>query len=393
MLCGIPIGLKDLYAVRGLKLTASSHVLDGHVASRHSVVWKRLREAGMVPVGHTHTHEFGAGATTDQVGNPWNRDLSPGGSSGGSAAALAAMMIPAATGTDTGGSLRVPAAFCGVSAIKPTRGLVPMGGVIPVAESLDHAGPMGRTVADCAVLLQGMTDGRGLPRTPWRPRRGSRPLAGVRVALTDRLPEDAVDPDVADGFERVRSTLERLGARLVLSRCSGRRGGGGHKLRTHLRGGAVGVSPAVRGPRLALPSVDRRAGGYVDRLTRGGRLRPGAVHPPPGHARLGEMVRATASGPDSRADGPDAGARARRRLPARKPRHRRDHPVHRSLERHRLPGGLLSRGPRPSERTAGQRLADRPAPRRCGRRSALEWTCRPGDFGHRGSRWPGRQTA
>ena len=217
MLCGIPIGLKDLYAVRGLKLTASSHVLDGHVASRHSVVWKRLREAGMVLLGHTHTHEFGAGATTDQVGNPWNRGLSPGGSSGGSAAAVAAMMVPAATGTDTGGSLRVPAAFCGVSAIKPTRGLVPMGGVIPVAASFDHAGPMGRTVADCAVLLQGMTDGRGLPRTPWRPRRGSRPLAGVRVALTDRLPEDAVDPDVADGFERVRSTLEGLGARLVLA--------------------------------------------------------------------------------------------------------------------------------------------------------------------------------
>lgn len=218
VLCGIAIGLKDLYAVKGLRLTASSHVLTGHVASRDSAVWKRLHGAGMVLLGHTHTHEFGAGATTDQVGNPWRLDRSAGGSSGGSAAALAARMVPAATGTDTGGSVRLPAALCGVSAIKPTRGLVPMDGVIPVAASFDHGGPMARTVADCAALLQTMARGRGLPRLATRPRHGSRPLAGLRVALTSRLPEDALDADVADGLERARRALERLGARVAQRR-------------------------------------------------------------------------------------------------------------------------------------------------------------------------------
>ena len=131
LLCGIPVGLKDLYGVRGLPLTASSRVLDGNVAAQSSAVWVRLRAAGMVLVGHTHTHEFGAGPTTDQVGNPWRLARSAGGSSGGSAAALAARMVPAATGTDTGGSLRFPAALCGVSAIKPTRGLGADGGDHP----------------------------------------------------------------------------------------------------------------------------------------------------------------------------------------------------------------------------------------------------------------------
>jgi aspartyl-tRNA(Asn)/glutamyl-tRNA(Gln) amidotransferase subunit A len=164
-----------------------------------------------VLLGHTHTHEFGTGPTTDQVGNPWGLSRSAGGSSGGSAAALAARMVPAATGTDTGGSLRFPAALCGVSTIKPTRGLVPTTGIIPVAPSLDHAGPMARTVGDCAALLEAMA-GRPLPK---RPRTGPRPLAGLTVAVTDRLPGDTLGSDVALGFERARVALERLGARVI----------------------------------------------------------------------------------------------------------------------------------------------------------------------------------
>ncbi|HVW16673.1 MAG TPA: amidase, partial [Solirubrobacteraceae bacterium] len=147
LLCGVPLALKDLYGIAGLPLTASSRVLEGNVATRDATAWTRLAAVGMVPVGHTHTHEFAAGGTTDQVGNPHALDRSAGGSSGGSAAALAAGMVPAALGTDTAASLRVPAAFCGVSSIKATHGLVPIDGVLPLSQSFDHAGPMARSVA------------------------------------------------------------------------------------------------------------------------------------------------------------------------------------------------------------------------------------------------------
>ena len=145
LLCGIPIGVKDLYAIDGLPLTASSRVLADHVATRDATVWSRLRDQGMVLVGHTHTHEFAAGGTTDQVGNPWALHRVVGGSSGGSAAALAARMVPAALGSDTCGSLRIPSACCATSAIKPTHGRVPIDGIIPLAPTLDHPGPMART--------------------------------------------------------------------------------------------------------------------------------------------------------------------------------------------------------------------------------------------------------
>jgi aspartyl-tRNA(Asn)/glutamyl-tRNA(Gln) amidotransferase subunit A len=215
LLCGIPIGLKDLYGVRSLPLTASSRVLAGNVATQNSTAWARLRDAGVVLVGHTHTHEFGAGATTDQVGNPWGLARLAGGSSGGSAAAVAARMVPAAAGTDTGGSLRFPASLCGVSTIKPTRGLVPTAGIIPVAISLDHAGPMARAVADCAALLQTMGSGAWLPRLPAHARRGSKPLGGLRIALTSRLTQLSVDTDSMRAVELAGKALELLGATIV----------------------------------------------------------------------------------------------------------------------------------------------------------------------------------
>ena len=133
-LCGIPIGVKDLYAVEGLPLTASSRVLDADArAPKDSVAWAALRAQGMVLLGHTHTHEFAAGGTTDQVGNPHALDLIAGGSSGGSAAALAARMTPVALGSDTCGSLRIPSACCGTSAIKPTHGRISLDGIVPLA--------------------------------------------------------------------------------------------------------------------------------------------------------------------------------------------------------------------------------------------------------------------
>lgn len=224
--CGIPIGLKDLYAVAGLPLTASSRVREGAVAAYDSVAWARLREHGMVLAGHTHTHEFAAGGTTDQVGNPWALERSAGGSSGGSAAALAAGMVPAALGTDSCGSLRIPASLSGVSALKPTHGRVPLGGVLPLAPSFDHCGPMARSLADCAALLTALAAGGAEPTPampppaplgalPQRPDPSERPLTGVTVALTDRPDTVGIEPDVADGLERARRACAELGATVV----------------------------------------------------------------------------------------------------------------------------------------------------------------------------------
>lgn len=223
LLCGIPLGLKDVFAVAGRPVTASSRVLEGHVAERDSVAWARLRAAGMVLAGHTHTHEFATSITTDQVGNPHALNRIAGGSSGGSAAALAAGMVPAAVGTDTAGSLRIPAALTGSSSIKPTYGRVPASGILPLAWTLDHAGPMARTLADCAVLLETLTAGSSEP-SPLLPPPASltglsdpadtsdRPLAGVRIALTGRTDQFTLEPDVAEGLDRAARACAELGA-------------------------------------------------------------------------------------------------------------------------------------------------------------------------------------
>jgi aspartyl-tRNA(Asn)/glutamyl-tRNA(Gln) amidotransferase subunit A len=193
-LCGIPIGLKDLYAVAGKPLTASSRVLE-EVPERDCDVWATLSGRGMVPLGHLHTHEFACGGTTDQVGNPWALDHSAGGSSGGSGAALASRQVPVATGTDTAGSLRIPSSECGTSTIKPTRGLLSLRGIVPLAPTFDHPGPMARTVADCEPLLAALAGGE--------PPADRRPLR--RYAVSPRIAD--LDPDVADGFERALAAL------------------------------------------------------------------------------------------------------------------------------------------------------------------------------------------
>ncbi len=218
-LCGVPLGLKDLYAVEGKPLTASSRVLDEH-PTRDSDVWSRLRAHGMVLLGHLHTHEFAAGGTTDQVGNPWQLARTAGGSSGGSGAALAARMVPAATGTDTAGSLRIPSACCGTSTIKPTRNLVSLAGVVPLCWSLDHAGPMARTLEDCALLLEAMVGadtGRAesaIPRMPAPPLEPAR-LDGLRLAVSPRLGAHELDADVAASFDAVLGLCRDGGAKVL----------------------------------------------------------------------------------------------------------------------------------------------------------------------------------
>jgi aspartyl-tRNA(Asn)/glutamyl-tRNA(Gln) amidotransferase subunit A len=204
-LCGIPIGLKDLYAVAGKPLTASSRAV-ALEPDADSDVWAALKAHGAVLVGHLHTHECAAGGSTDQVGNPWALDRTPGGSSGGSAAALAAGMIPLATGTDTAGSLRIPSALSGTSTIKPTRGALPLRGVFPLSGSLDHPGPMARTLADCAIALAALAGERPGPPASLR---GARLAPSPRVALVDS------DPDVLEGFERAIAGCRALGAELV----------------------------------------------------------------------------------------------------------------------------------------------------------------------------------
>lgn len=216
-LAGIPIGLKDLYAVAGKPLTASSRVLD-ELPARDCDVWARLSGAGMVLLGHLHTHEFAVGGTTDQVGNPWDLARTAGGSSGGSAAALASGQVPAATGTDTAGSLRIPSACCGTSTIKPTRGLVSLRGIVPLSPSLDTAGPMARTVEDCALLLAAMAGPdaeRAATAFARGPGPGGGPLAGCRVAVSPR--DGGIEPDaeVAAAFDEVLAILRREGAVLV----------------------------------------------------------------------------------------------------------------------------------------------------------------------------------
>jgi aspartyl-tRNA(Asn)/glutamyl-tRNA(Gln) amidotransferase subunit A len=193
-LCGIPIGLKDLYAVAGKPLTASSRIL-ADVPEHDCDVWARLSAEGMVLLGHLHTHEFACGGTTDQVGNPWALERSAGGSSGGSAAALASRQVPVATGTDTAGSLRIPSAECGTSTIKPTRGRVSLQGIVSLAWTFDHPGPMTRTIVDSELVFAGMS---GMAEPPSR-----RPLR--RYAVSPRI--SVLEPDVADGLDRALAAL------------------------------------------------------------------------------------------------------------------------------------------------------------------------------------------
>ncbi|MER6301855.1 amidase [Kitasatospora sp. NPDC001539] len=218
---GIPVGLKDLIDVAGSPTTASSRVRADHRAASDSMVAARLRAAGAIVVGKTHTHEFAYGLTTPQTANAWDRDRVAGGSSGGSAVAVASGAATFALGTDTGGSIRVPAALNGVVGLKPTYGLVPRHGVTSLSWSLDHVGPITRTVEDAALVLAALAghDPRdpasvAAPAVDYRP--PSDPdLTGVRVGVPRTHYFDHVDAEVAAAVHRAVAQLEALGARLV----------------------------------------------------------------------------------------------------------------------------------------------------------------------------------
>jgi aspartyl-tRNA(Asn)/glutamyl-tRNA(Gln) amidotransferase subunit A len=215
-LAGVPVALKDLYCTRGVPTTGSSRVLEGHDPGIDSTVWSRLRGAGAGLLGKTTLHEFAYGTGSHPTRNPWDLERTPGGSSGGSAAALAARMVPVATGSDTGGSLRIPAAACGVTALRPTHGRVSTYGVLPLAASLDATGPMARRMLDVALLLRLLAghdpdDPRSLDEPlPDYPSGPFEDLRGVRIGLPLRVFWQDADEQIAAGC---RAGLDRLVAR------------------------------------------------------------------------------------------------------------------------------------------------------------------------------------
>ncbi|MEU3859337.1 amidase [Streptomyces sp. NPDC028722] len=216
---GIPMALKDLIDAEGIPTTASSHVRAGHVAERDSRVAERLGAAGAVLLGKTHTHEFAYGLTTPQTNNAWDHSRVAGGSSGGSAVAVAAGGATFAMGTDTGGSIRVPAALNGVVGLKPTYGLVPRTGVTSLSWSLDHVGPLTRTVQDAALVLSA-TAGHD-PRDPasvsgpMLDRFPGGDLRGLKVGVPRNHYFDRVTPEVEESVRGAIERLAELGAELV----------------------------------------------------------------------------------------------------------------------------------------------------------------------------------
>lgn len=203
-LTGVPIAVKDLMDVSGVPTTASSKVLADNVPAADADAWSALRSQGAVMLGKANTHEFAYGGATAPTRNPWDLDRIAGGSSGGSAAALAAGMCHGALGSDTAGSIRIPAALCGVSGLKPTRSLISTKGVVPLSPSLDVVGPMARTPDDVYCLLQAL---RGSPELAPLSRES---VHGLRIGVVE--PQGPVDAGVLKALESAAATLSEAGA-------------------------------------------------------------------------------------------------------------------------------------------------------------------------------------
>ena len=214
---GIPMSLKDLIDVGGVPTTAASQVRQGHVASKDALVTARLREAGAVFVGKTNLHEFAFGTTSEDsaygaVRNPHDPARSPGGSSGGSAVSVVTGMAVASIGTDTGGSIRIPSAACGTVGLKPTWGEVPCDGVVPLSESLDHVGPLARSVADAWLLYLVLRGDRSAALWPL-PARSD--VQGLRLGIPRPYFLDIVDDQVRQRFAERLAWLRQAGAETV----------------------------------------------------------------------------------------------------------------------------------------------------------------------------------
>ncbi len=221
---GEPVAVKDLVATQGTRTTAGSKILTDWVPTRDAdVVWS-LREAGAVLVGKTNTHEFAFGTTNDNphygaTRNPWNPALTTGGSSGGSAAAVAAGIVSVALGTDTAGSIRIPAALCGCVGLKPGYGVLPTRGVVPLSKSLDTVGPLARTVEDAQTAFEVLA-GKGLGARGWglgeRPHARNFSLKGLKIGVPEDYFFDRVDPEVERGVRDALKAMEEAGAEVLV---------------------------------------------------------------------------------------------------------------------------------------------------------------------------------
>jgi aspartyl-tRNA(Asn)/glutamyl-tRNA(Gln) amidotransferase subunit A len=218
---GMPIGVKDLCYTAGIRTEAGSKAMAGFVPTFNATVVDRLREAGAIVIGKTVTHEFAYGVNTPPTRNAWGIDCYPGGSSAGSGAAVAARSAFGAIGTDTGGSIREPAALNGLVGLKPTFGLVSRYGVVPLSPSLDHAGPITRTVEDCAILLQTLAgyDARdsGSIAAPTQDYRANLEgeISGLTIGVQRLFAADLIQPEVRAALDTVIAELADLGAKIV----------------------------------------------------------------------------------------------------------------------------------------------------------------------------------
>ena len=223
---GIPIAHKDLYATAGLRTTGGSRVLENNVPRADATTVARLRDAGTVLLGKTNTHEFAYGPTNavsmfGPVRNPWDTGRISGGSSGGTGAAVAAGLVPIATGSDTGGSIRIPAACCGITGLKPTYGRVSRAGILPLCWSMDHAGPLARSAYDAALMLDAIAGpdpadaaSSTLPAGSYAAELGS-DVTGLRIGVPRRYFYDRAQAAVVACVDAALAILEDAGATLV----------------------------------------------------------------------------------------------------------------------------------------------------------------------------------
>ncbi|MBN4063800.1 Asp-tRNA(Asn)/Glu-tRNA(Gln) amidotransferase subunit GatA [Cardiobacterium sp. AH-315-I02] len=233
VLTGVPIAHKDIFCTNGVKTSCGSKMLDNFISPYDATVVKNMRDAGLVMLGKTNMDEFAMGSSNETsyygaVKNPWNLQAVPGGSSGGSAAAVGARLTPAATGTDTGGSIRQPAAFCGITGLKPTYGRVSRFGMIAFASSLDQAGPMGQSASDCALLLNAMAgfdekDSTSIEKAvPDYSADLNKPLDGLRIGLPKEYfntkeggMDAAVEAAIKEAIYAALDQYKAMGAELI----------------------------------------------------------------------------------------------------------------------------------------------------------------------------------
>lgn len=233
LLEGIPIALKDNMCTRGIPTTCASHILENYIPPYDATVVQKLEQAGAIAIGKTNLDEFAMGSSTEtsayqKTANPWDTERVPGGSSGGSAAAVAAQECTVALGSDTGGSIRLPASFCGVVGLKPTYGLVSRYGLVAFASSLDQIGPFGRTVEDAAILLQAIAGHDRMDATSLKTeipnyadylQPNLRPRSTIRIGVIQETFGQGLDPEVEEAVKKAVEKMQELGAEIQVVSC------------------------------------------------------------------------------------------------------------------------------------------------------------------------------